>query len=471
MDERRMGLLRGHDFRHLFLATTVSQVGSQVTQLALPLVALLALHASNFEVGALTACGTAAFLLVGLPAGVWVDRMSRRSVLIVSDLGRAAVLASIPLAWALHVLTMPQLYLVALAAGVLTVCFDVAYQSYLPDLVGRPNLIEGNARLEAVRSVSLITGPTLAGLVIQALSAPFAVLLDAVSFIGSALFVRSIRGREQPAPQASRRHLRTEIMEGLRFVAGNPLLRAIATSIASYNFLSAARSVMLIVLLARVLRLPVGTIGLFLSIASAGGLLGALTARRIAARIGQGPAIWVPLAVTAPFQFLLPTAQRGPWLWLVAAGYGVIWGCVAVHNITQVSFRQGITPHRLLGRMNATMRFLVWGVTPLGGLAGGALGQLLGPRTTLWIAAAAGLVPVLPVLCSPLRTMRRLPTWTEPAADPSAAATTVTQDIAKATEDITKTTEDTTETTEDTTAVIAGTGLGATHAPGRPGAG
>jgi MFS family permease len=414
MDMRRsVGVLREYDFRQLFLANTVSQLGSQISMLALPLVAVLALHASNFEVGLLAACGTVAFLLVGLPAGVWVDRMRRRSILIFSDVGRALVLSSVPVAWAFRVLTMPQLYLVALVTGVLTVCFDVAYQSYLPDLVGRQHLVEGNAKLESVRSVSMIAAPTIAGLVIQALSAPFAVLLDAASFIGSALFVRRIRRREDIPERTARRHLRKEIVEGLRFVSGNRLLRAIAVAVASYNLLSAARSAMLIVLLARVLRLPVGTIGVFFSIASAGALLGALTARRIAARIGQGPAIWVPIAVAAPFQLLIPMAQRGWLLWLVAVGFGVIWGCVAVNNISQVSFRQGITPQRMLGRMNATMRFLVWGVTPLGSLAGGALGQLIGPRPTLWIAAAGGLIPVLPLVFSPLRTMRELPTLSE----------------------------------------------------------
>jgi Na+/melibiose symporter-like transporter len=311
---------------------------------------------------------------------------------------------------------------------VLTVFFDVAYQSYLPHLVGRGHLVEGNAKLEAVRGVSQIGGPTIAGLVIQALTAPVAVALDAVSFAGSALFVGRIRRREERPEGRPDAHFRTEVMEGLRFVFGNRLLRAIATSIASYNLLSGIRTAMLIVLLARVLHLPAGTIGVFFSIASVGGLIGALTARRIAARIGQGPAIWIPIAVIAPLQLLIPMAQRGWLLWAAAFAYLVIWCCVSVNNITQVSFRQGLTPQRLLGRMNATMRFLVWGTTPLGNLIGGVLGQLLGPRPTLWVAAVGGLIPVLPVFFSPLRTMRELPTWAEreqaPGPVPPSAATT-----------------------------------------------
>jgi MFS family permease len=406
----RLGLLHESDFRQLLVACTVSQVGSQISLLALPLAAVLALHASNFEVGALAACGTVAFLLVGLPAGAWVDRLRRRNVLVFGDVGRALVLGSVPIAWALGVLSMPQLYLVALLTGVLTVFFDVSYQSYLPHLVGREHLMEGNAKLEAVRGVSQIAGPTIAGLLIQALTAPVAIAVDAVSFAGSALFVGRIRRREKIPERTPDARLRTEILEGLRFVFSNPLLRAIAMSIASYNLFSAMRSAMLIVLLARELHLGASTIGVFFSIASAGALIGALTATKIAARIGQGPAIWIPVAVTAPLQLLIPIAQRGWLLWAAAFAYLVIWFCVSVNNSTQVSFRQGLTPERLLGRMNATMRFLVWGTTPLGGLIGGILGQFLGPRPTLWLAAIGGLIPFLPLFFSPLRTMRELPT-------------------------------------------------------------
>lgn len=192
----RLGLLREYDFRQLFVADTVSQVGSQVSLLALPLVAVLVLGASNLEVGVLAACGTLAFLLVGLPAGAWVDRLRRRGVLIVADVGRALVLGSVPLAWVLGVLSMPQLYLVAVVTGVLTVFFDMAYQSYLPHLVGRERLVEGNAKLEAVRAVGQVAGPSGAGLAVQVLTAPVAVAVDAVSFLGSALFVGRIRSRE-----------------------------------------------------------------------------------------------------------------------------------------------------------------------------------------------------------------------------------------------------------------------------------
>ncbi|MEU4245218.1 MFS transporter [Actinoplanes sp. NPDC026619] len=411
-----MSLLRDHGFRNLLLADAVSQLGTQFSVLALPLVAVLVLRATNFEAGLLTACETVAFLLIGLPAGAWVDRMRRRRVLIVSDIARACLLASVPAAWALGVLTLAQLCLVAVATGVCTVFFDVAYQSYLPHLVGPGHLVEGNAKLEGVRATSQIVGPTLAGFVIQLITAPYALLLDALSFAGSALFVSRIAAREQRPERRPDRHLGREILEGLRFVFGNPLLRAIALCISTFNLLSAAGTPMLVVLLARDLGLSPGTIGVFYSIASVGALAGALIARRVATRIGQGPAIWVPIAICAPLQLVIPTAQRGWLLWAAAAAYLVIWACVSVNNITQVSFRQGLTPPPLLGRMNATMRFLVWGTMPIGALLGGVLGQAIGARNTLWIAAAAGVIPLIPLLASPLRNTRDLPTAASSAA-------------------------------------------------------
>ena len=418
----RLGLLGDHDFRHLFLADTVSQVGSQITLLALPLVAVLALRADTFAVGALVACHTVAFLLIGLPAGAWVDRMRRRTVLIVSDLGRAVVLASVPLAWGLGVLGMPQMYVVAFTVGVLTVFFDVAYQSYLPHLVGRQHLAEGNARLEAVRGVSQVAGPTLGGVLVQLLTAPLAVLADAASYALSALFLVRVRKRELRPERAPGVRLRHEIAEGLRFVFGNRLLRAIAASAATFNFFAGITNAMLVVLLATVLRLPAGTIGVFYSIAAAGGLAGALVATRAVARFGQGQTIWLSLLATGVFGLAVPLAQRGWPLWGAAAGFGVSCAANVVYNVTQLSFRQGLTPERLLGRMNASMRFLVWGTMPLGGLLGGVLGQLLGPRAALWVAAVGALLAVVPMVRSPLRTMRALPTLAETRPEGSVRA-------------------------------------------------
>jgi predicted MFS family arabinose efflux permease len=301
------------------------------------------------------------------------------------------------------------LYVVGLLVGVFTVFFDVAYQSYLPHLVGRDNLVEGNSKLEAVRGVSHIGGPTLGGLLVQWLTAPVAIVVDAVSFLVSAVFVGLIRKREPKPERGPDAHLGREIKEGLGFVLGNRLLRSIAMCTGSANLFSSIGFAMLLVLLADELKISPGMIGLLMSVGSIGGLVGAFTAMRIAKWLGQGPTIWISVAVTAPFGLLIPNVQAGWTLWLGAFGFGVVMFGGVVYNIAQVSFRQGLTPERLLGRMNATMRFLVWGTMPLGGLIGGVAGQHLGVRETVWIGMVGGCLAFLPVFFSPLRTMRELP--------------------------------------------------------------
>jgi MFS family permease len=396
-------------FRRLWIGETVSQFGTMVSQLALPLVAILVLHASTFEVGLLTALETVAFAVVGLPVGAWVERMRFRSVLIVNDLVRAAALGWIPLARLMGVLTIGQLYAVALVCSVSTVFFDVAYQSYLPQLVGRELLVEGNAKLQASESVSQIAGPSVGGLLVQALTAPYAVLVDALSFLWSAGYVTSIRDRSPRPERRPDRHLRREIGEGLRFVLGNRMLRAIAMCTGTFNLFSAMTFAVFYLLLARDLHLAPGVIGLLTSTSAIGGLVGALLASRLAARVGQGPAIWISAAASGPCAFVAPFVHRDWTLGLLAVAQIALSMGTVVYNITQVSFRQGLCPPGLLGRMNATMRFLVWGTMPFGGFLGGVLGSTIGVRATLLVAAVGGSLAFLPVFLSPLRRMRRLP--------------------------------------------------------------
>jgi MFS family permease len=405
-------LWRHHDFRRLWVGDTISQVGTQVTFIALPLLAIKVLDATSFEVGVLTASETLAFLLVGLPAGAWVDRLRRRNVLITGDLGRALLFGSLPLAWYLDVLTLPQVYAVALLAGVLTVFFDVAYQSYLPHLVGRPHLVEGNAKLEASRAVSLIAGPSLGGYLVQWLTAPYALLVDALSYLWSAGWVAAIRRREPKPETPPVRHLGTEIREGLAFVLRHRLLRAITATTGTSNLFSTILNTAFIIVLAdqAQLNLPGGTIGLIFSVGSIGALVGAMLARRMAGRFGQGPTIWLSVALSGPLMLAVPLVERGWRLWLVAVCYCGFEASVVIYNVTQVSFRQGLCPERLLGRMNATIRFLVWGTMPLGGLLAGMLSSLIGLRPTLWVGAIGVALSFLPAFCSPLRRMRQLPT-------------------------------------------------------------
>jgi len=408
---QRGGLWHHADFRRLWIGETVSQFGTTVSQLALPLVAILVVHASTFEVGLLTAVETSAFLLVGLPAGAWVDRMRFRLVLVVNDLVRAAALASIPVAHAVGALSIGQLCVVALVTGVSTVFFDVAYQSYLPELVARDELVEGNAKLQASESVSQVAGPGVGGLLIQALTAPYAVLLDALSFLWSAAWVAAIRTRAPKRERAPDRHLGREIKEGLAFVVRNPILRAIATCTGIWNLFAGMTMAVFYVLLARTLHLSAGAIGLIGSVSAVGGLIGSMIAGRVAARIGQGPAIWVSILAAAPCGLVAPFIHRDWTLGLLVLAQLVFWVTTVVYNVTQVSFRQSVCPPELLGRMNATIRFLVWGVLPLGGLLGGLLGSTIGVRATLLVAAVGGFLPVLPVYFSPLRRLRELPAY------------------------------------------------------------
>jgi MFS family permease len=379
-----------------------------ITGLALPLLAILVLHASTVQVGLLEALATVAFLLVGLPAGALVDRMRHRWVLVVNDVIRAVALGSLPFSAAVGILTIGQLYVVALLTGVSTVFFDVAWQSYLPELIPRADLVEGNAKLTSSQSVAQVAGPPVGGLLIQAITAPYAILVDAVSFLWSAAWVAAIRAPQPRPARVADRSLRREMAEGLRFVLGHPMLRAISACTSISNFFSSVGGAIFLILLARNLHLSAGVIGLFTSFAAVGGLAGSLLARRIALRLGQGPAIWISVFLASPLMLVYPLAHRNWTLVLVAIAQFVYWFGAVVYNITQVSFRQGLCPPALLGRMNATIRFLVWGTMPLGAIAGGLLGAWLGIRPALWVAGAGGCLAFLPVFLSPMRRMREL---------------------------------------------------------------
>lgn len=410
-------LWRNRGFVRLWSAETVSQLGTQITLLALPLTAIVALHASPLEVGALTAVEHAPFLLVGLPAGVWVDRLPRRVLMVWGDIGRAVALATIPVAHWLGVLHVAQLYVVAFAVGVCTVFFDVAYQSFLPSLVGREHIVEGNAKLEGSRSAAQLAGPGLAGLLVGAVSAPPAIALDALSFVASALFLVGIAAHASEEQLAPRRRMRTEVAEGIRHVLGHPLLRPIAACTSVSNLFGSMGVAVLVLYEVRELGLSAGTVGLVMTIGNAGVLLGALVATRVARRLGLGRAIVASAATFGVSFVLVALAPRAaPLPALVAGQFLYAWGGV-VYNINQVSLRQTITPEHLLGRMNATMRFLVWGTMPIGGLAGGALGEAIGLHATLWVVAAGSALAAIPVAASAVRRLVTMPEPPEPAPD------------------------------------------------------
>jgi MFS family permease len=394
-------LWRHADFLKLWAGQSISQVGSRISLLAIPLAAVVVLHATAFQAGLLGTFEFLPFLVVGLPAGVWVDRMSRRRVLITADIGRCFALGSIPVVAAVHHLTMPQLYIVSFVTGVLTVFFDVAYQSYLPSLVEREQIVDGNGKLEFTRSTAEIAGPGLGGALVGLLTAPIAVAVDAGSYVASVVSLLLIRRVEVVEPRTSGSRLRTELAEGVRYVWRHPLLRPIAMCTGISNYFSNLAAAVVILYAVRNLGLSAGLIGLWFSVGSLGAPLGAMTASRVARRLGAGRAIVLSAALFPPGWVLVAAAPRSYALpFLIASGligsYGVIY------NITQVSLRQSITPRRLQGRMNATMRFLVWGTIPIGAFSGGIVGSTLGLRTALWIAAGGQMLCVLPPLLSPV---------------------------------------------------------------------
>jgi MFS family permease len=399
------GLARHRDFVRLWAAETVSQFGTQVSQLALPLVAVIVLHESAFRVALLGTCEMLPFLLFALPAGVWVDRMPRRPVLIVADLGRALALASIPcVAW-LGSLTIWQLYAVGFVVGVLTVFFDVAYQSYLPSLVGREHLVEGNSKLELSRSAAQIGGPGLGGLLIAAVTAPYAILVDAGSFLWSALFVRSIRGREQVPEREASRNMVREIREGLSYLLGDPRWRRLTAYVAIFNIGTGILYSLYIVYAVRRLGLSAAEIGLVFTLGNLGWLAGAVLASRIADRLGVGVTLATFAFLGGAPNLLIPLAPRSAGIPFLVTAQLLVGLSIVVYNVTAISLFQTRTPDRILGRMNASRRWIVWGVNPLAALLGGALASTIGLRATLLVGAGISTLAFVTLLAKPIRSI------------------------------------------------------------------
>ena len=406
------GLWRHRDFRNLWAAETISQFGSQIDDLALGLVAILVLDASAFEVAVYGTLNFLPFILFTLPAGVWVDRLPRKPILVIGDLGRFAVLLTIPVAYAFDALTLWQLYAVAFLTGVFTVFFDVAYQSYLPSLVERKDIGEGNSKLEISRSTAQLAGPGLGGALVEILTAPYAVLVDAFSFLASGTFLLRIRKREEPLPAApteAKPSLRAELKEGLKFVLGNPNLRAQAGCTATGNFFFNVTFSIYLVYLVRELELSPGVIGLLLGVGSVGSLIAAFTTTRISTRFGIGPTTIAASALNLPALLLIALAPAGFALPFLVLGGIVLGFAIVVYNITQVTYRQAICPPRLQGRMNSVMRFIVWGTIPIGTLLGGALGSTIGLRETLVVGAVGSGLSFLWIFLSPQRHLREMP--------------------------------------------------------------
>jgi len=441
------------DFRRLWISDTISQFGGQFSGWAIPTIAAFVLGATPLEFGILTAAGMAPWLLFALPVGTWVDRRRRRPIMIVANIGRAIALASIPAAWFFRNVSfslLPSssngpvfspfnlglLYIVAFTVGLLTVFFDISYQSYLPSLVDREQLIEGNSKLEGTRAVAQVAGPTISGTAIQLVTlpaSPLACLGDAVGFLSSSLFLSRITREEIVPDNPNKPSVLSQMKEGLSVVFGDTRLRSIAGSTSTSNFFGTAVFTLIFLFASQGLKIDPNYVPIILavgaSIGSLGALFGAFVAGRLGRLLGVGriiiismfiatagslflaydvPALAIPIpALSEIFPQIRFTTVSIPTA-LIIFFVLTSWGSV-VYNVNQVSLRQAIVPLKLQGRMNATMRFLVWGTIPLGGITAGILGTVYGVGTAVTIAAFGGLLAGLWVLFSPVRKLREIP--------------------------------------------------------------
>lgn len=394
---------RDPSFRRFWSAHAAAQLGEQISLLALPLAAAVTLAATPLEMGWLSAAQSAPYLLIALFAGVWVDRNRRRPIMVASDLSRAAMLAAIPLAASFDRLSIAGLTAVGFAVAVAAVLFDVAAQSYLPTIARRDQLGPANARLELTRSVALVGGPGIAGLLMQALAPAQAIVATALAYLVSALLLGAIRAPEARPAAGGEIPMGRAIADGIAFVAAHRVLRAITLTALLWNLSWFVLMAAFVLVATRVLGFTPAELGLVFAAQGAGMLIGAALAQPIAARTGLGRSLVIGPAISAlacPLFALAPPGVAG--VACCAAGLFLFGFGPAIWAVNQMTLRQAVTPNALLGRVNATIRFASWGARPLGALLGGWIGESVGLQAVLWVAAAGYALQILPVLLSPI---------------------------------------------------------------------
>jgi predicted MFS family arabinose efflux permease len=407
---RHGGLLREHDFRFLWIGETTSALGTTISHLALPLVAVVTLQVSTFQVAVLTAASWVPWLVVGLPAGAWVDRLPRRPVMLVCNAASFTLLFSVPIAAWMGMLTFGHLLSVALLTGVASVFFSTAYQVYLPTVVAPEHLMEANAKLQGSESAAQVAGPSLAGLLAQVAGAVTGLAADALSFVVSSVCLLRIRAREEPAATTRRPStLLEEIGDGVRFLRADPYLRVLTVFGALSNLALTGYQAILVVFLIRELGVSPAVVGLLLSGMSVGGVIGAASATAIARRFGTARGLLLSEICTVPFGLLIPLTAPGPRILLVVLGGLAIGVGIVSGNVLKAGFRQSYCPRHILGRVTVSMQFLNYGTIPLGALVGGALATTIGLRSTLWIMLGGLVLSTLVLLVGPLRHGRDFP--------------------------------------------------------------
>jgi MFS family permease len=407
--------LQQRDFRRFWLGETVSLFGDQITLIALPLVAVLELHASAAQMGYLGAAELFPALIFSLHAGAWVDRRGkRRQTMIVTALGRAALLATIPLAFWLDVLTLPQLYVVGFLVGTLSVVFFVSYSTLFVSLVPRERYVEASSLLNGSRALSFVGGTSIGGLLVQVFSAPGALVVDTFSFLFSAATLRSISPVEPPTEKAERGHVKA----GARYIRHSPIMRASLLATATINYFNFVFWALFILYATKTLGVRPGVLGLVLGAASIGGVIGSLVTGRFSRRIGVGPAFTLGCVLFPVPLVLVPLAGGADWtilacLFLAEFGSGL---GVMILDISGAAIKAALVPDRLRARVSGAYMLVNYGVRPLGALTGGALGSWIGLRPTLWIASVGAIAGVLWLLPSPVMRLRELPEPEEAAA-------------------------------------------------------
>jgi MFS family permease len=410
--QRFKGVTRDRDFMKLWAGESISLAGTAVTEFALPLVAILTLHASVFQVGVLNATRYAPVVVVSLFAGVWLDRRRRRPILVSCSMVNAVVIGLVPISYEAHFLSMGLLYIVCLVAGTVAVVFDIGVLSYVPWLVDRHHLDQSNSMIQTSTALAGIVGPGLAGFLVGIVGAPVALAADAVSYLCSAFGLGSIRKHEpEPEPPEARPSVRSSIAEGLHAVYGTPLLLGLLTQSATFNFFQNAFLTIFMVYAIRYLHLTPFRLGLVIGGIALGGVFGAMFANRIRAWIGFGRTVWMATIVAAvcPLLMLIPQGNGFATVAALTAIEAVFGFCLLAFNVNTVTVRQRITPNRLLGRMNASYRMILFGTGPVGAILGGWLGTAVGLRPALVIAAIALTTPLAWVTFSPVFRLKDMP--------------------------------------------------------------
>jgi predicted MFS family arabinose efflux permease len=402
-------MFRNPDYRKIFTSVGASQIGLQVAYFSISIIAVVVLDLSESQIGVLYAMDQIALVMFGLLVGVWVDRLRDKPIIVASEILRAAVMASVPIAWMLDALTTAHVFAAMFLLGLTSVFFDVAQSSYVPRLIDNKSLASGNSRIQGIRSASDTGGPLAAGPLVALLTAPVAMLVAVASFAISAFSVARIKYREEEPEKPEKPHLGSEIVQGVKFIFRDPTLRSILLVSCWCNLSVGAFQAMLMVFLIREADQSSEVAGFVLAGSGIGGILGAMLVGRISKQFGVGPTAVAALALSGPGMAVVAASGPGWGAAVAFVGQIVYVAAIVVFNVNVISYRQAVTPDDMQGRVGATQRVICWAGLAVGSIVGGLAGDLFSARTALLIAAAMLFAGTIPLLWTPLRKLREIP--------------------------------------------------------------